>query len=280
MTAASSACTLSVSEWREAAFAVEGETIVAIGDVHGCAAQLAALLEHIGALPRGATTRLIFLGDLICRGPSSIGALTQWSAQNLDAAFDKVHRLSGNHEQLLMLSIGGSAVAASALSKWMSIDGNTFVDELRRSTGRPGAALTRSLVRDAVGATVMERLDRLEAHVRIGNAIFVHGGIDPALDVATALSMPFDVFGGNHWAWIQEPFLAWRGGFGGLMVVHGHTPPTKHRAMSGYPDPHVLQHDRLCLDGGSAATGIVAAAQIEDGRYRLFTAHPAGGASD
>jgi len=45
--------------------------------------------------------------------------------------------------------------------------------------------------------------------------------------------------------------------------------------MSGYPDPHVVQHDRLCLDGGSAATGIVAAAQIEDGRYRLFMARPA-----
>jgi serine/threonine protein phosphatase 1 len=59
------------------------------------------------------------------------------------------------------------------------------------------------------------------------------------------------------------------------MVVHGHTPPAKHRVLSGYPDPHVVQHDRLCLDGGSALTGIVAAAQIEDGRYRLFTSCPA-----
>ena len=179
MTTASPSCALSVSEWREAGFAVEGETVFAIGDVHGCAGQLAALLEHVCALPRGSSTRLIFLGDLICRGPSSIGALTQWSAPGLDAAFGKVHRLSGNHEQLLMLSIGGGAVAESARSKWMSIDGDTFVDELRRATGRPDAALTRGLVRDAVGATVMDRLDRLEAHVRLGNVIFVHGGIDP-----------------------------------------------------------------------------------------------------
>jgi serine/threonine protein phosphatase 1 len=279
MTTELPACTVSVSEWREAAFAVEGETVFAIGDVHGCAGQLAALLAHLRALPRVATTRLIFLGDLICRGPSSIAALTQWSARSLDAAFDKVHRLSGNHEQLLMLSIGGGALAEGARSKWMGIDGNTFVDELRRSTGRPDAALTRSLVHDAVGATAMDRLDSLEAHVRIGNVVFVHGGIDPSLDPMTALSMPWDMFGGNHWAWIQEPFLAWRDGFGGLIVVHGHTPPAKHRAMSGYPDPHVVQHDRLCLDGGSAATGIVAAAQIEDGRYRLFRAYPASGAS-
>jgi len=266
------ACTLSVSEWREAPFRVEAETVFAIGDVHGCVGQLSLLLEHVSGLPRGAApTRLIFLGDLICRGPSSVDALTQWAAQRLDAGFDRVHRLSGNHEQLLMLSIGGSAVAESARAKWMSIDGDTFVNELQRNTGRPHAPLTRGLVSDAVGATVMDRLDGLEAHVRIGNVIFVHGGIDPVLDAATALSMPRDVFGGNHWAWIQQPFLAWRGGFGGLMVVHGHTPPAKHRMMSGYPDPHVLQHDRLCLDGGSAATGIVTGAQIEDGRYRLFT---------
>ena len=107
MMATSPACALSVSEWRDAAFAVEGETVFAIGDVHGCAGQLAALLERVCALPRGAPARLILLGDLICRGPSSIDALTQWSARSLDAAFDKVHRLTGNHEQLLMLSIGG-----------------------------------------------------------------------------------------------------------------------------------------------------------------------------
>jgi serine/threonine protein phosphatase 1 len=277
MTTEPPSCALSVSEWREAPFRVDGETVFAVGDVHGCAAQLAALLEQVSGLARGSSTRLIFLGDLICRGPRSIEALTQWAARSLDAAFHTVHRLTGNHEQLLMLSIGGGAVAASAKSKWMSMDGDTFVDELRRSTGRPDAPLTRSLVRDAVGATVLDCLDRLEAHVRIGNVIFVHGGIDPALDAATALSMPRDAFGGNHWAWIQEPFLAWRGGFGGLVVVHGHTPPAKHRAMAGYPDPHVVQHDRLCLDGGSAATGVVAAAQIEDGRYRLFTARAASG---
>ena len=96
-------CALSISEWREAPFRVDGETVFAIGDVHGCAGQLAALLDHISALPQASTARLIFLGDLICRGPSSIDALTHWSAPGLDAAFGKVHRLSGNHEQLLML---------------------------------------------------------------------------------------------------------------------------------------------------------------------------------
>src|SRR5260221_6545439 len=262
-----------VSDWRAAPLRVDGETIFAIGDVHGCPGQLAALLERFSVLAQpGRSARLVFLGDLICRGPSSVGALALWSAANLDSPFRTVDRLSGNHEQLLMLSIGGGSLAGAAYDKWMSIDGATFVDELRRTTGRRDASLTRDLVLEAAGETVMDRLDHLQSHVWIGNTIFVHGGIDPSVGAATSLAAPRTTFGGNHWAWIQEPFLSWRGGFGGLMVVHGHTPPAKHRVISGYPDPHVLQHDRLSLDGGSALTGIVAGAQIEDGRYRVFAA--------
>jgi serine/threonine protein phosphatase 1 len=91
------------------------------------------------------------------------------------------------------------------------------------------------LIAHATGETVMQRLGNLERHVRLGNVVFVRGGLDPVLDVAASLATPWDVFGGNHWAWIQEPFLPWRGGFGGFMVVHGHTPPAKHCLMCGYP---------------------------------------------
>ena len=49
---------------------------------------------------------------------------------------------------------------------------------------------------------------------------------------------------------------------GGTLVVHGHTPPDKHRAISGMEDPHLFEGDRLGLDGGSARTGIVTAADL------------------
>lgn len=269
------AVTLDESPWRPAPLRVS-EPVFAIGDVHGCPAQLAALLEKFSSLASVRPARLIFLGDLICRGPSSLAALALWASPSLDAHFTRVHRLTGNHEQLLMLSIAGAATAQAAHARWMTIDGATFVDELRGATGRPDAPLTRGLLLEAAGADVVARLDALEHNVRLGNAIFVHGGIDPSIDPDVALSAPFGEFGGNHWAWINAPFLACRGGFGGALVIHGHTPPEKHRAMSGEPDPHVFQYDRLCLDGGSAVTGIVAGAQFENGRYRLFKA--AGGA--
>jgi serine/threonine protein phosphatase 1 len=269
VTAGAEGFTIEQSDWREAPVRLDGETVLAIGDVHGCHGQFAALLERFSAFAAD-QARLIFLGDLICRGPSSLAALTLWADPSLDTRFTRVNRLSGNHEQLLMLAIGNDGRAA--FDKWMTMDGMTFVDELRRRTGRGNASLTRNLLLEAAGQTVLDRLDHLQSHVWIGNTIFVHGGLDPAADPARHLAAPLTEFGANHWAWINEPFLQWRGGFNGLMVVHGHTPPAKHRRMSGYPDPHVFQHDRLSLDGGSAETGIVAAAQIEDGRYRLFLA--------
>src|SRR5262245_26162754 len=221
------------SDWRAAALQLD-EIIFAIGDVHGCRDQLAMLLDTFTDLAAERPARLIFLGDLVCRGPESLGALALWAAPELARRFTRVHRLSGNHEQLLWLAISRKSVAQAAHDKWMTMGGTTFVDELRRATDRPQAPLTRQLLCDAAGSTVIAALDRLEHHVGIGNAIFVHGGLDPSVDAATALAAPFDVFGGHHWAWIQAPFLAWRGGFGGAMVVHGHTPPAKHRAMSGY----------------------------------------------
>jgi Calcineurin-like phosphoesterase len=267
MAAASEHVSLDQSDWRDVPLRVD-ETVFVIGDVHGCHAQLAALLERFSALATNRAARLIFLGDLICRGPSSLAALALWASPSLDARFTQVNRLSGNHEQLLMLGVGGNQAACD---KWMTMDGRTFVDELRRKTGR-NDALTRDLLLQAAGQTVVDRLDHLESHVWLGNTIFVHGGLDPSTDPATHLAAPRTEISPTHWAWINEPFLKWRGGFNGLMVVHGHTPPARHRAMSGYPDPHVFQHDRLSLDGGSSVTGIVAAAQIENGRYRLFMA--------
>ena len=79
-------------------------------------------------------------------------------------------------------------------------------------------------------------------------------------------------------AWITRGFLDWQGGFGGTLVVHGHTPPAKHWPLTQMEDPHLFLHDRLGLDGGSAVTGFVVGAEIQDGRYRILKAGTAKGA--
>jgi len=53
---------------------------------------------------------------------------------------------------------------------------------------------------------------------------------------------------------------------------HGHTPPDKHRAISGMDHPHLFEGDRLGLDGGSARTGIVTPRKSRMARYRILKA--------
>ncbi len=68
----------------------EGRTI-AIGDVHGCSAALAALVRAISPT---ALDTLVFLGDYIDRGPDSRGVLEQVIAL---AERCSVVPLLGNH---------------------------------------------------------------------------------------------------------------------------------------------------------------------------------------
>lgn len=82
-----------------------------IGDVHGCLAELEALLERLGWTREPEWTpppgrRAIFLGDLVDRGPDSVGVLR--------LAMGMVNRgvalcVPGNHDLNLMRALGGKA---------------------------------------------------------------------------------------------------------------------------------------------------------------------------
>lgn len=267
---------VSVSDWKAAPFNVGGETVFAIGDVHGCADELAGLLESIAGLARDATgkRRLIYLGDMINRGPDSMRVLDLW-AQNEEAhSVDHVDRLMGNHEIMMMLAVIGGPHTHKAETMWLSkrMGGHVLLDQMAAKAGHPAAHASQELLAEVLGDTIVHRLQGMRSHVRLGNTLFVHGGLDPHADEDEFLTRPWTLFTEARWAWINHGFLDWKKGFGGTLVVHGHTPPDKHRAISGLENPHLFEGDRLGLDGGSARTGIVTAAEIQDGRYRLLKA--------
>jgi serine/threonine protein phosphatase 1 len=73
--------------------------VFAIGDVHGQADLLEATLAEIHGVPRSATLRrLIFLGDIIDRGPASLRAVALVGEAAELAGVDDVVLLPGNHE--------------------------------------------------------------------------------------------------------------------------------------------------------------------------------------
>jgi serine/threonine protein phosphatase 1 len=262
---------IEISKWREAPTRTNETTVFAVGDIHGCVGQLRELLVEIAN--RAAQidhSTLVFLGDQINRGPHSLGALAEWASDEHVRHHNVVHRLFGNHEQLMMIAAGRLEGHEEALAKFIEIGGSDVIEELRSATSTPDAALSENLVRKGAGDQVWERLQKLQCHACVGNLVFVHAGIDPAVGVSESLQADWKTFNERHWAWIKDPFLKHREGFGGQVIIHGHTPPWSHRESSGYSDPHIIQHDRLCLDGGTAKSGIVMGAQIEDGRYRLI----------
>jgi serine/threonine protein phosphatase 1 len=267
---------VTVSEWKPAPFDVKGETVFAIGDVHGCAPELGALLKSIAGLAGEAKgrRRLIYLGDMINRGPDSAGVLELWARNEEAHGVDHVDRLMGNHEIMMMLTVVGGPHAHKAETMWLSkrMGGHILLDEMAARARRPAPHADQALLHDALGEMVVHRLQGMRSHVRLGNTVFVHGGLDPHADPDEFLGRPWMIFTEARWAWINHGFLDWKQGFGGTLVVHGHTPPDKHTAISGMEDPHLFEGDRLGLDGGSARTGIVTGAQIQDGRYRILKA--------
>jgi hypothetical protein len=70
----------------------EARTVI-VGDVHGCTGELEELLDRIHFSSPG--DRLVFVGDLIARGPDSRGALAL--AKRLGASM-----VRGNHEEKLI----------------------------------------------------------------------------------------------------------------------------------------------------------------------------------
>jgi len=265
-----------VSAWKPAPFALGGETVFAVGDVHGCAEELQALLGSVADLARESTgkRRLVWLGDMVDRGPDTLGVLRLWGEDAETRGVDRVDHVIGNHEILMLLAIGDGPLVEKARTMWLAerTGGSKVMEEMRRVARDPLALPSYALAVAALGEKLVRQLLCQRSHVRVGNALFVHGGLRGGMDEAGFLATPWTAGDQARWAWITKGFLDWQGGFGGTLVVHGHTPPNKHFPHTQMDDPHLFLHDRLGLDGGSALTGIVVGAEIQDGRYRILKA--------
>jgi hypothetical protein len=75
---------------------------IVVGDVHGCSDELERLLDEVRA---ERTDRLVFVGDLVAKGPDSIGVLRMVRARRAEAVLGnhdvhllRVHRARAAHE--------------------------------------------------------------------------------------------------------------------------------------------------------------------------------------
>ncbi|GAA4214091.1 metallophosphoesterase family protein [Sphingomonas endophytica] len=223
-----------------------GSRIYAIGDIHGCRAELDRLLAMIDAddAQRGAAeTSLIFLGDLVDRGPDSAGVIAR--LMRLAQERPRVRFLKGNHEELFLHALGG---AKDALRMFCRVGGKETVLSYGVSRAEYDS-LDYPQLAERMDALVPPEhrafLEGFEDLIVSGDYAFVHAGVRP--DVPLDEQKPSDL------RWIRDSFLDHRGAFP-KMIVHGHTitPEVDRRP------------NRIGVDTGAYASGKLTAIGIED----------------
>jgi serine/threonine protein phosphatase 1 len=235
-----------------------GGRAYAIGDIHGRLDLLDDLLHRVEAdiaQRRPKKTYIVFLGDLIDRGPDSAGVverLRTWRPRHGRPIF-----LAGNHEEVLLQILGGDA---SILPDWLRFGGA----ECARSYGVDVDGL-RYLEDDAAIEAIRAKVPRAHreflAHMadtfRFGDYLFVHAGIRPGLAVED--QDPRDL------RWIRDPFLS-DAKEHGFIVVHGHTivPKVDERP------------NRIAIDTGAYHSGVLTALGIEETERWLLSTQAGG----
>lgn len=232
----------------------DGLRVYAIGDIHGRLDLLDSLLFRIEADERArgdARTQIIFLGDLIDRGPDSAGVVQR--AIELQQSGRLVRFLLGNHEEVFLKALGGSL---EALRFFVKIGGRTTILSYGFSEEEYASLDYDDLLKQLIARVPDEHvafLKGFENQIAIGDYLFVHAGIRPRV--------PLDQQTGGDLRWIRAEFLDYRGSHGPI-VVHGHT----------ITDDVEERSNRIGIDTGAFASGKLTALGLEAGqRWYLST---------
>jgi len=230
-----------------------GSRVYAVGDVHGrddLLRELIAKIEDDRAARGPARDVIVFLGDLIDRGPAScevVERLRGFAPDNARLVF-----LAGNHEEVLLRILDGHE---ELVGDWLRFGGADCL----RSYGLDPASLPRSAreavlaIRKAIPGSHAEFLRSFSDTVRIGDYLFVHAGIRPGLPLAEQSQ--------SDLRWIRRDFLDDDSDHG-FIVVHGHT-------ISSQVDQ---QPNRVGIDTGAYHSGVLSAIGLAgDRRWFLQT---------
>ncbi len=256
--------------------------VFAIGDLHGRTDLLRALLDEAALEPRRRERRvLVFLGDLVDRGPDSLGTIDLAIGGAAVIRADEAVFLMGNHEAMMRLALDPRSPwdhALEALQTWLRNGGGAVVREFARFDAVPhGPEELLTIIRVALPERIRLWLGGLQANWRSDGALFVHAGVNPNIELERFLSRPWntplcDLDEDMHWAWVRWPFLEaspGKDGFGGYFVVHGHTPNDARRNAS-HEDQ--IRAFRLNLDAGSGRTGVAKMGVLRGDEVKVFTA--------
>jgi serine/threonine protein phosphatase 1 len=222
-----------------------GYRAYAVGDVHGRLDLLEELLAKIHADLQHHPSRktlLVFVGDLIDRGPKSaqvIERLRTYKRQGIRPVF-----LLGNHEEVLLRILGGDA---ELITKWRWFGGAECLQSYGldpEQFSQISDQLALELVREAIPKEHVQFLESFVDSCRFGDYLFVHAGIRPGVELEDQRQ--------SDLRWIREPFLLDETDHG-FVVVHGHTISSEVEERA----------NRIGIDTGAYRSNVLTALAIE-----------------
>lgn len=227
-------------------------TYYAIGDVHGEIEKLETLLGYIRDDARrvGGPHRIVFLGDLIDRGPDSraVVARTKYLCESGEAI-----AIKGNHEELMLHAYDQRE--SIGIYWWAENGGDETILSYARANGFADD------FRDAIDREHIDWLRTLPVMVRDEERglVFVHGGIDPAVfpkcnDELRMWTRSRKFFDTHKWPDRDE--------LRDLLVVHGHTPTHDFEPER--------QEQRINVDTGACFGGPLTAVVLPPGDRPRF----------
>lgn len=192
--------------------------IYAIGDIHGQFAMLREAMTWIEA-DGGADARVVFLGDLVDRGPDSRGVI-DFLSRGLSDGRDWI-TLMGNHDRMFRRFLdNGSMHDGRILSGkgWLhpALGGPATLASY--GVDAPEDRPVEVVLADARAKVPQHHrafLASLKVMHRQNGLIFVHAGLRPKVALEDQTE--------DDLIWIRDAFLTWTKPFEGL-VIHGHTP--------------------------------------------------------
>ncbi|MFC6592762.1 polynucleotide kinase-phosphatase [Deinococcus lacus] len=206
-----------------------------IGDVHGCLAELEELLLRLGYRPEEGWTHpegrtAVFVGDLVDRGPDSVGTLRLVMQMVASGAALAV---PGNHDEKLKQALEGRAVQARH-----GLD--RTLEDLRQA-GPEFSAEVAQFIRSLVSHLVLDG----------GRAVVAHAGLPAHLQGrASGRVRSFALYGDVDGSLDEAGFPVrrdWAQSYQGkALVVYGHTPVPEPRWVH-----HTVNIDTGCAFGGA-----------------------------
>lgn len=232
----------------------DDERVYAIGDIHGrldLLDELLAMIEQDESTRGAADTQLVFLGDLVDRGPDSAGVVERLIGL---AAERPTRFILGNHEEVFLRVLDGDV---ETLRMFVRIGGRETILSYGidpQTYERANYPELLALIQAAVPPAHVAFLEGFEDRVEIGDYAFVHAGMRPGVPIIA--QRPSDM------RWIRNSFLDRDWEFGKL-VVHGHS----------VSDDVVVRPTRIGIDTGAFFSGRLTALGLHgEDRWFLSTA--------